>query len=201
MNPLQLLQKKSGANPDGDFGKETFTKGKEYLAIPNDWCAIHFFAQVGHETGNFRLFEENLNYSEEALLRVFRKYFNEEQAKEYARQPERIANRVYANRMGNGDEQSGDGWKYRGRGALQLTGRFNYQQFSVKVNDHKVVTFPDIVATDYAFESAIHFFNVNGLWEICRLGLHESVIKKVTKRVNGYYNGLEHRIELTGKYA
>ena len=102
--------------------------------------------------------------------------------------------------MGNGDESSGDGWKFRGRGALQLTGRFNYQQFSVFVDDHSILAEPDKVATEYAFQSAIHFFEKNGLWEICRLGLHDNVICELTRKINGGLNGIDHRIELTRKF-
>lgn len=89
----------------------------------------HFFAQVEHESG-LKPVSENLNYSEEGLLKTFKKYFTPALAKAYARKPENIANRVYANRMGNGDEASGDGWKYRGRGAIQITGKDNYKALS-----------------------------------------------------------------------
>jgi putative chitinase len=201
MNALQLLQQKAGVKPDGIFGPATFNAAKLYLDIPSSIAAIHFFAQCGHETGNFKQFEENLNYSAEALLAVFGRYFSGmDQAMQYARKPEKIANRVYGNRMGNGDETSGDGYRFRGRGALQLTGRFNYQQFSAFVNDTEVLTNPDVVSTKYAFESAMHFFNKNGLWEIARLGLHDNVIRQMTRRINGGLNGIDHRIELTRKY-
>lgn len=201
MNALQILQQKAGVKPDGIFGPATFNAAKLYLDIPSSIAAIHFFAQCAHETGNFKHFEENLNYSAEALLAVFARYFSSmEQALQYARQPEKIANRVYGNRMGNGDEHSGDGYRFRGRGALQLTGRFNYQQFSAYMNDTEVLTNPDVVATRYAFESAMHFFNKNGLWEIARLGLHDNVIRQMTRRINGGLNGIDHRVELTRKY-
>ncbi len=198
MNPLETFQMKIGTSPDGDFGPMTFRKGKKYLSI-SDIEAVHFFAQCAHETAGFKMFKENLNYSADGLLKVFGKYFNEENVTEYARNPEKIANRVYANRMGNGDEQSGDGWKYKGRGAIQLTGKNNYEKFS----ENQGVGFisnPDLVETDYAFESAIHFFNVNNLFSICT-DLTEETVKKLTKRINGGYNGLDHRIELTNKYS
>ncbi|WP_462248622.1 glycoside hydrolase family 19 protein [Ekhidna sp.] len=198
MNPLETFQKKIGTSPDGDFGPMTFRKGREYLNI-SDIEAVHFFAQCSHETAGFKVFKENLNYSADGLLKVFGKYFNEGNVTEYARNPEKIANRVYANRMGNGDEQSGDGWKYKGRGAIQLTGKNNYEKLAENQNVD-FISNPDLVETDYAFESAIHFFNVNNLFSICT-DLTEETIKKLTKRINGGYNGLDHRIELTNKYS
>ena len=102
--------------------------------------------------------------------------------------------------MGNGDEKSGDGWKYRGRGALQLTGKSNYNAFSNYLKKPEIMQNPDLVATDYAFESAIFFFDNNKLWSICDLGINDSSILTLTKRINGGTNGLEHRSELTKKY-
>ncbi|MFN8581646.1 MAG: hypothetical protein U0163_11810 [Gemmatimonadaceae bacterium] len=107
----------------------------------------HFFAQILHESGSLRYDMENLNYSADALLAVFPKYFKtREQAVAYARQPQKIANRVYANRMGNGNEASGDGWKYRGRGLIQLTGKDNYEAFAQWIGDPHVVDEPDVVS-------------------------------------------------------
>lgn len=198
MNPLEKFQEKIGASPDGIFGRETITKAKEYLDLTREQ-AVHFFAQCSHESAGFKVFEENLNYSKDALLRVFGKYFNSDNVDDYARKPEKIANKVYANRMGNGDEESGDGWKFRGRGAIQLTGHNNYSNFA----DAQGVDFlsaPELVESDYAFESAIYFFNENSLFDLCT-DLTEDTIKKLTKRINGGYNGLDHRIELTEKYG
>jgi putative chitinase len=199
MNALQLLQSKAGVEPDGKFGKNTFKAASKYLGL-SELEAVHFFAQCAHETGNFTTFEENLNYSADGLRTVFKKYFTPEQAAKYARQPARIANRVYANRMGNSDESTGDGWKFRGRGAIQLTGYDNYSHLATTVGDIAVVFNPEIVSTKYAFESATLFFSQNNLWPICRQGIGEDVIRKVTKAVNGGFNGLEHRIELTYTY-
>ena len=106
----------------------------------------HFFAQVLHESGRMKYVEENLNYSEQALFRVFRKYFTPSQAKVYARKPEMIGSRVYAGRMGNGDEASRDGYSYRGRGLIQLTGKNNYRKFSQWIGED-VVAQPDFVAS------------------------------------------------------
>jgi putative chitinase len=199
---LITLQQLAGTNPDGEFGPGTFKAGAAYLGITNHARAVHFFAQTGHETGNFKRFSENLNYSAEGLRGTFGKYFTSNaMAEAYARQPERIASLVYANRMGNGDEASGDGWKYRGRGALQLTGKENYQAFSQFINDPEVIANPDVVADKYSFNSAMFFFDRNNLWSICDQGLSEDTIRELTRRINGGYNGLEHRIELTQKYS
>ncbi|MGB1318407.1 MAG: glycoside hydrolase family 19 protein, partial [Flavobacteriales bacterium] len=143
MNALQLLQQNSGVEPDGKFGPNTFKAASAFLNL-NHAQAVHFFAQCAHESAHFKRFEENLNYSADGLRTVFRKYFSPAQADEYRRKPERIASRAYANRMGNGDEQSGDGWKFRGRGPLQLTGRRNYEAFSVFVNDETILQNPDL---------------------------------------------------------
>lgn len=201
MNALQLLQQKAGVKPDGIFGPATFAAASEVLGL-TDFRAVHFFAQCCHESGHFTQFSENLNYSADALLRVFGKYFKDQaQADAYARQPEKIANRVYANRMGNGDESTGDGWKYRGRGAIQLTGKNNYVRFAHHVGNHSLIVAPDAVATDYAFESAMHFFTENNLWEICDRGVTEDEVTALTRRINGGFNGLGDRIKQTKKYA
>lgn len=200
MNALQLLQQQAGVKPDGVFGPATFKAAAAFLGLGKT-KAVHFFAQCAHETGNFRTFEENLNYSAKGLLAIFSRHFTPEQAAQYARKPEAIANRAYRYRMGNGPEESGDGWKFRGRGALQLTGRNNYQLFSAYVNDATILQNPDSVATDYAFQSALYFFEKNRLWSICEQGTDDNVIRTLTKRINGGHNGLEHRTELTKKYA
>lgn len=153
----------------------------------------HFISQCAHESTNFTRFSENLNYSTSGLLRVFSKYFNEDLANEYQRQPEKIANKVYGNRLGNGDEESGDGWKYRGRGAIQLTGYNNYQALSDDLN-YDFVNDPDSVATDYSLISAAWFFKKNNLLTICDLGSDVQTITRLTKRINGGVNGLDDRI-------
>lgn len=198
---LKSLQKKAGILDDGIFGKDTFKHCSKLLGIEIHEYAVHFWAQVGHESGNFRFYEENLNYSESALMSVFGKYFpTKELAKQYARQPQKIANRVYANRMGNGDEASGDGWKHRGRGAIQLTGKNNYEAFANYIKDLSLLGNPKRVKDEFAFESAMFFFDKNNLWSITCSGFGEETIKYLTKRINGGYNGLQHRIELTEKY-
>lgn len=151
----------------------------------------HFLAQVLHESGHLKYNSENLNYSAKALRSVFGKYFKtNEMANEYARKPEKIANLVYANRMGNGDENSGDGWKYRGRGLIQLTGKNNYKSFS---DDYglNVIEFPDLVSTDITtcVLSACWFWNKNNLNKYA----DENNILSITKKINGGTNGLEDR--------
>jgi len=156
----------------------------------------HFFAQVLHESGCMRYDMENLNYSARALRAVFGKYFKTKRmAETYARQPERIANRVYANRMGNGGETGGDGWKYRGRGLIQLTGKNNYKRFADWIGDDQVLDDPDIVASEYAVQSAVFYWDRNNLNRIA----DRDDIVRLTKRINGGLNGLAHRRELLNK--
>lgn len=153
----------------------------------------HFLAQCAHESGNFKFLRENLNYSADSLLKVFPKYFKDmATAKAYERKPEKIANRVYASRMGNGDEASGDGWKFAGKGFIQLTGRNNYKQFSDFIGEDCVAN-PDLVATKYPLSSAAFFFHKNKLWAICDKGDSTAVVTEVTKRVNGGTHGLADR--------
>jgi putative chitinase len=148
----------------------------------------HFLSQCGHESGGFKLFSENLNYSAEGLVKIFGKYFNAETAPAYARKPERIANKVYANRMANGNEESGDGWKFKGRGLIQLTGRANYTAYDKAVPE-SVLENPDLVAGVLALDSAGWFWNTNGLNKIADAG----DVTAVTKRVNGGTHGLADR--------
>lgn len=150
-----------------------------------------FLAQCGHESAGFSVLSENLNYSSDSLVRVFRKYFTAEEAKKYARQPEKIANRVYANRMGNGDENSGDGWKYRGRGIIQITGKSNYDAFRKWLGRDIL---PDDIANnlDLAVKAGIWFWLVNDIASL-------NSVEKATRRVNGGLNGLEDRVNLYRK--
>jgi putative chitinase len=197
---LKSLQTKIGVNPDGVFGPGTLKSAMAFYKM-NPFRAAHFFAQTAHETGNFKAFSENLFYSASGLVSVFPKYFKSlDEAKPYEKQPEKIANKVYGNRMGNGDEASGQGFKFRGRGALQLTGKSNYEAFSKFLNKPEILTNPDLVANDYSFESALYFFEKNGLWAICDKGVNDDTILALTKKINGGTNGLDHRKELTKKY-
>jgi putative chitinase len=196
---LKSLQEKIGVGADGAFGPGTMKAAMAFYKL-TPVRAAHFFAQTSHETGGFKAFSENLNYSAQGLQGIFGKYFPGNLEESYARQPEKIANRVYASRMGNGDEASGDGWKYRGRGALQLTGKANYQAFADYLKNPEVVSNPDLVATTYAFESAMFFFDKNKLWSICDQGVNDAAILALTKRINGGTHGLEDRNAKTKKY-
>jgi putative chitinase len=196
---LKSLQEKIGVGADGAFGPGTMKKAMEFYKL-TPVRAAHFFAQTAHETGGFKAFSENLNYSAQGLQGIFGKYFPGNLEESYARNPEKIANRVYASRMGNGAEASGDGFKFRGRGALQLTGKDNYAAFAKYLNKPEIMTNPDLVATTYSFESAMFFFDKNKLWEICDKGINDAAILALTKRINGGTHGLADRSEKTKKY-
>ena len=195
------LQKKIGVTADGAFGPGTYKRAAAFYKLsPNR--AAHFFAQTAHESGGFKTFSENLNYSAKGLRNTFGKYFKTDlDAQMCARQPQRIANRVYANRMGNGDVSSGDGWKYRGRGALQLTGKENYEAFANYIGRPDVMSNPDLVAGELCFESALWFFDKNKLWGICDQGVNDADILALTKRINGGTHGLDDRRTKTYKFA
>lgn len=182
---------------------ETVDRLNELLPIHNIStveAVAGFLAQTGHESAGWSTFVENLNYSESALKKLFSKYFRRVPASSYARKPELIANRVYANRMGNGDEIVGDGWKYRGRGPIQLTGYDNYSGFNSFLNsssydyDTDIIENPDAITEDIEIQilSAIYFWNREKLSEVCDRG----DIKGCTKIINGGYNGLEERTVL-----
>lgn len=196
---LIKLQQKIGTTPDGSFGPKTLKAAATYFKLSPEQAA-HFFGQLSHETGGFNLFTENLNYSAAGLLKTFKKYFTSKLANQYARQPIKIASRVYANRMGNGDESSQEGWKYRGRGAIQLTGKSNYQAFATSIGNSTIMSNPDLVASDYAFESAKFYFDKHNLWKIANEGVNANTVLKITKAICGGTNGLEDRISLTNRY-
>ena len=159
----------------------------------------HFLAQCGHESGGFKALVENLNYGSKGLLGTFPKYFNLTTATQYERKPEMIASKVYGGRMGNGDESTKDGWKFRGRGYIQLTGKSNYMAFDKFVTEN-IIESPDLVATKYPLMSAAWFFDKNKLWTICDKGATTEVITAVTKRVNGGVIGLVDRIKHFNEY-
>jgi putative chitinase len=166
----------------------------------------HFLAQCAHESGNFSVKQENLNYSAKRLQEVFGKYFTTHaKALLYERKPVKIASLVYGNRMGNGDEQSVEGYKYRGRGYIQLTGKNNYLLFDKSLNESglevDIIGNPDLVATTYPLISAAWFFNKNNLNEIADLGGTKEIITRVTKKVNGGTHGLDSRISYFNKFC
>lgn len=151
-----------------------------------------FVAQCAHESANFRILKENLNYRWQSLRKTFPKYFpTDELAKQYERQPQRIANKVYANRMGNGPESSGDGWRYCGRGLIQLTGKNNYQAFADSL-EMPVEEVPEYLATfEGAAQSACWFWETNNLNRFADKG----DIRGLTRAINGGFIGLEDRIK------
>lgn len=190
MNHIVEFQKNNGLVADGIIGRNTLLKMRCVFGIQTDAQLAHFLANVHHETGGFKADTENLNYSAAGLLKTFPKYFKDSiTARQYANNPIRIANKVYSNRMGNGSEMSGDGWKYIGRGALQLTGKDNYRAFADYVKDISIMMYPELVATKYYWESALFYFNRNNLWPKMKNTTPEA-IKAVRKAVNGGYNGL-----------
>jgi putative chitinase len=166
----------------------------EKFKIDTPLRLAHFLAQCAHESGNFKVTTENLNYSKEGLMKVFKKYFpNEILAKQYERKPNAIANRVYGGRMGNGDENSAEGSKFKGRGFIQLTGKENYTAFD-KVVDDDIIADPDLVATKYPLLSAAWFWNSRNLNALADAGSTDDDVTKITKKVNGGTHGLADRI-------
>lgn len=171
----------------------------EGFGVTTNLRLAHLLSQLDHESGGWKYKIENLNYSEKRLLEVFPKYFDSTNALYYARKPEKIANRVYASRGGNGDEKSGEPWKFIGRGYIQLTLKNNYIAFG-KAIGQDLVSNPDKVRTHYPLTSALWFFQTNNLWKICDEGTSDEVVKKLTKKINGAYNGLKDRLAKFGKY-
>jgi putative chitinase len=167
--------------------------------ITNNLRLAHFLAQCGHESGGFKAISENLNYSADGLKKIFGKYFPGNLNESYARQPEKIAARVYGGRMGNGDESTKEGYKFRGRGYIQLTGKSNYVNFTKFIGED-CVSNPDLVANKYPLASAAFFFDSNKLWSICDQGSSDKIVTKVTKRVNGGTIGLPDRIKHFKEY-
>lgn len=192
------LEKLKGHIPDSVIAQIPDTAAKFNISTP--LRLAHFLSQCGHESGGFKAVNENLNYSAKGLMGTFKKYFpTEDLAKRYERKPEMIASKVYANRMANGDEASKDGYKFRGRGYIQLTGRDNYTKFSKFIGEDCVAG-SDLVATKYPLASAAFFFDSNKLWSICDKGADEATVTAVTKRVNGGTIGLSDRLKHFKEY-
>ena len=192
---LELL---NGIVPKNVIGQLQSVIDKFYINTPARLS--HFLAQCSHESGEFTILRENLNYSSERLLVVFPKYFKtKEDSDAYARKPEKIANKVYGSRMGNGDENSGDGWKYSGKGYIQLTGKDNYTSFD-KVVEEDILSTPNLVATKYPLMSAAWFWNKNNLNNIADLGVTDDIVIKITKKINGGTIGIEDRIKQFTKF-
>jgi putative chitinase len=167
--------------------------------ISNPLRLAHFLAQASHESAGFKAVQENLNYSADGLKKIFPKYFPGNLAEGYAKNPEKIASKVYGSRMGNGDETTKEGFKFRGRGFIQLTGKDNYTKFAKFIGEDTVGN-PDLVATKYPLASAAFFFDSNKLWDICDKGADDATVTAVTKRVNGGTIGLADRIKHFKEY-
>jgi len=192
------LEKLRGHIPDAVIAQIPDTAAKFNINTP--LRLAHFLAQCGHESGGFRVTQENLNYSAKGLMGIFKKYFpTQALAESYQRQPQKIANKVYASRMDNGNESSGDGFKFRGRGYIQLTGRANYTAFGKAINED-IANNPDVVSGKYALLSAAWFWSKNGLNNLADGGSTDQVVTSITKRVNGGTIGLADRIKHFKEY-
>ena len=193
---MKALQAKVGAKPDGSFGPNTARAiAKHYDLSPAR--AAHLLGQASHESAGFRLVRENLNYTSETMMRVWPSRFRTlEEAQPFARNPKGLADKVYSGRMGNGE---GEGHVHIGRGFLQLTGKDNYKAFAADMRVPEIMQDPSLVETDYAFETALWFFEKNNLFAIADEGVSDDTIKRTSKRVNGGYIGLDHSSEETYK--
>jgi putative chitinase len=186
------LQTKIGSTPDGEFGPNTARAIAKHFNL-SPARGAHLMGQASHESGGFKRTRESLYYSSpERIQAVWPSRFpTVEDAEPYAKNPAGLAGKVYAGRMGNENEAQAS--LYIGRGFLQLTGRDNYRSFASDMGVPKVMTDPDLVADDYAFETALWFFEKNGLFKIADEGVTDDAIKRITRRVNGGYHGLEDR--------
>ena len=196
-NALKLLQEKCGCSPDGSFGPNT-ARGivKHYELSPER--GAHLIGQVIHESGSFKLTRENLNYSAKSMMRVWPSRFpTEESAEPYARNPKALAENVYFGRMGNDTKEKAS--LYIGRGFLQLTGYNNVKAFASDMGKPEVMEDPSLLEEAYAMDTAIWFFQKNNLWKICDEGVNDDTIKRLTRKINGGYTGLDHRIKETNK--
>ena len=191
------INKLRGHIPDTVLSQIDETANK--FRITTNLRLAHFLSQCAHESGGFRVTSENLYYSADGLKKVFGKYFPGNLAESYSKQPEKIASRVYGGRMGNGDETTKEGFKFRGRGFIQLTGKSNYVNFTKFIGED-CVSNPDLVSTKYPLASAAYFFDANGLWSVCDKGSDDKTVGLVTKRVNGGTNGLDDRLKHFKEY-
>jgi putative chitinase len=187
----------SGKLPDFVIAQIPATAAE--FGITSNLRLAHFLAQCALESTGFTATVENLNYSAGRIPQVFPKYFRNVDPAGYAHNPQKLGSRVYANRMGNGDEASGDGFRFRGRGYIQLTGKNNYTSFSTFVGEDCVAN-PDLVATKYPLASAAFYFNSNKIWAMCDKGASDSVVTQVTKAVNGGTHGLPERLQNFKKF-
>ena len=192
------LEKLKGHVPDAVIAMIPDTAQKFQINTP--LRLAHFLAQCGHESGGFKATQENLNYSAKGLRGIFGRYFpTDALAEQYQRKPEMIASRVYGGRMGNGAEPTKEGYKFRGRGYIQLTGKDNYTAFGKAINED-VISNPDLVSSKYALLYAAWFFSKNGLHRMADEGSSDAVVTKITRRVNGGTIGLADRIKHFKEY-
>ena len=197
-NAMSNIQAKVGVGADGRFGPNTARAIASHYGLSPERGA-HLLGQAAHESGEFKRSRENLNYSWKGLMATWpTRFTTEAEAREYHRQPIKIARKVYL-REELGNETEDDAEAYIGRGWLQLTGKANYQSFASDMGVPEVMTDPSLVENEYAFETAQWFFSKNGLFKIADQGVNEDVIQKITKRVNGGYHGLDDRINKTKK--
>ena len=184
MNYLVEYQKQLGLDADGIMGKGTAAAMMQDLNVTDKLLFAHVLGQVAHESGQYANFRENLNYGESGLLNIFKKYYTPELAKKHARHPELIGNHVYANRMGNGDEASGDGYKFRGIFGLQLTGKANIQDFLAHIG-LPADTDPDSLQDNPKayFQAAFYWFEKNGANNLC-ISTSDGCILDVSRKVN-----------------
>lgn len=177
----------------GHIPDKVLSKISNIKEITNDLRLAHFISQCQHESMGFTRVFENLNYSAQGLQNTFPKRFTYQESVKYAHDQQAIANRAYANRIGNGDEKSGDGWKYRGKGYIQLTGASNHDLFSKYIGVDCCEN-PDLVATDYPLESAAWFFTVNNIWSLCDKGHEIQNVSEVTRKINPAKAGFSDRL-------
>ncbi len=193
---MKKLQEKCGVVADGSFGPNTARAIAKHFKLSAERGA-HLLGQASHESGGLKITRENLNYSAETMCKVWPSRFKSvAEAAPYARNPKALADKVYSGRMGNGE---GEGHIWIGRGFLQLTGKDNYRSFASDMRLPEVMENPSLVETDYAMETALWFFEKNGLFAIADKGVSDDIIKQITKRVNGGYIGLDHRKAETEK--
>tara|TARA_R100001015_G_C4576071_1_gene133338 strand:+ start:329 stop:946 length:618 start_codon:yes stop_codon:yes gene_type:complete len=194
---LKMLQEKCGCSPDGAFGPNTARAIVKHYELSPERGA-HLLGQVVHESGTFRYTKENLNYSVQAMMKVWPSRFpTEESAEPFAKNPKALAENVYFDRMGNDTKEKASA--YIGRGFLQLTGYNNVRSFASDMRVPEVLDNPQLLEEDYAMETALWFFKKNNLWKICDEGVNDDTIKRLTKRINGGYTGLDHRVKETKK--
>ena len=194
---MQKLQQRIGASTDGSFGPNTARAITKHFGLSAERSA-HLLGQASHESGGFTRVCESLYYSSPDRIRKVwpTRFKTVADAEPYARNPKALADKVYSNRMGNGENE---GSVFIGRGFLQLTGKDNYRSFAADMRLPEVMTDPSLIETDYAFETAYWFFEKNRLFKIADEGVNTDTIEKITKRVNGGYHGLQDRMDQTNK--